>query len=249
MSDGGKLHYFLGVKAEYNAAGIMLSQAHYAKEIIQRAGMIECKPISMPVDVNSKLTSEAGDKILNAREYRSLAGALQYLTFTRPDITYAVRQICLFMHDPRVKHMQALRRVIRYFQGTTNHGLQLYRSKMGTLTAYSDADWAGCQDTRRSTPGYCVYLGENLISWSSKRQQTVSRSSTEAEYKGVANAVAETCWVRNLLLEMHCPMKTATLVFCDNISSVYLSNNPVQHQRTKHIEIDLHFVREKVSLC
>lgn len=144
--------------------------------------------------------------------------------------------------------MQALRRIIRYIQGTLHHGLQLYQGKLGSLTAYSDSDWAGCSDTRRSTSGYCVYLGENLISWSSKRQQIVSRLSTEAEYKGVANVVAETSWIRNLLLEMHCPMKTTTLVFCDNISTVYLSTNPVQHQRTKHIEIDLHFVREKVAL-
>lgn len=248
MTDGGKLSYFLSVKADHNEGGIMLSQSHYAREIVLKAGMIELKPISTHVDVNSKLSSYAGDKILNPTEYRSLAGALQYLTFTRPDITYAVQQICLYMHDPQVQHMQALRIIIRYIQGTQHHGLQLFRGKLGSLTAYTNSDWAGCSDTRRSTSGYCVYLGENLISWSSKRQQTMYRSSAEAEYKGVANVVAETCWIRNLLLEMHCPMKTATLVFCDNISSVYLSNNPVQHQRIKHIEIDLHFVREKVAL-
>lgn len=137
---------------------------------------------------------------------------------------------------------------MRYLQGTKSHGLQIYRSSIDSFIAYSDADWAGCPDTRRSTFGYCVYLGNNLISWSCKRQPTVSRSSAEAECKGVANVVAETCWIRNLLLELHCPLQKATLVYCDNISSVYLSNNPVQHQRTKHIEIDIHFVREKVSM-
>lgn len=152
------------------------------------------------------------------------------------------------MHDPRTPHLAALKRIIRYIQGTQDHELQMSKSKANTLIAYSDADWAGCPDTRRSTSGYCVYLGDNLISWSSKCQQTVSRSSAEAEYIGVANTVAETCWIRNLLLELHHPISRATLVFCDNISSVYMSANPVKHQRTKHVELDLHFVRENVAL-
>lgn len=198
--------------------------------------------------MNVKLTLDAGDRIEDPRRYRSLGGALQYLTFTRPDIAYAFQQVCLFMHDPRQPHLNALKRIIRYVQGTNGHGLQMYRSARRSLTAYSEADWAGCPDTRSSTSGYCVYLGENLISWSSKRQPTVSRSSAEAEYRGVANTVAETCWIRNLLLQLRQPISRATLIFCYNISSVYLSANPVKHQRTKHVELDLHFVREKVAL-
>ncbi|GJX12277.1 ribonuclease H-like domain-containing protein [Tanacetum coccineum] len=170
-----------------------------------------------------------------------------YLTFTRPDISYAVQQVCLFMHDPREPHLSALKRILRYVRGTLSYGLQLYSSTTSSLVAYSDADWAGCPTTRRSTSGYCVFLGNNLLSWSSKRQFTLSRSSAEAEYRGVANAVAETCWLRNLLRELHTPLATATLVYCDNVSAVYLSSNPVQHQRTKHIEIDIHFVRDLVA--
>ncbi|GJY88229.1 ribonuclease H-like domain-containing protein [Tanacetum coccineum] len=109
------------------------------------------------------------------------------------------------------------------------------------LTAFTDADWAGCLVTRRSTSGYCVFLGDNLLSWSDKRQVTLSRSSAEAKYRGVANVVAETTWILNLLLELHAPLTTATLVYFDNVSAVCLSTNPVQHQRTKHIEIDIHF--------
>ncbi|GJR11680.1 ribonuclease H-like domain-containing protein [Tanacetum coccineum] len=176
--------------------------------------MLNCKPCRTPVDTDSKLSAD-GAPISDSTLYRSLAGALQYLTFTRPDILYAIQQ--------------------------------LYSSTTSSLVAYSDADWAGCPTTRRSTSGYCVFLGNNLLSWSSKRQFTLSRSSAEAEYRGVANAVAETCWLRNLLRELHTPLATATLVYCDNVSAVYLSSNPVQHQRTKHIEIDIHFVRDLVA--
>ena len=141
-----------------------------------------------------------------------------------------------------------MKRILRYLSGTIDFGLWLVPSAIHSLTAYSDADWGGCPDSRRSTSGYWVFLGDNLISWSSKRQPTISRSSAEAKYRGVVNAVAETTWLRNLLLELHVPLQKATIVYCDNVSAFYLSHNPVQHQRTKHVEIDIHFVLEKVQL-
>ncbi|GJY45974.1 ribonuclease H-like domain-containing protein [Tanacetum coccineum] len=190
MTDLGPLNYFLGISAHRTTN-------------------------NPSINTKSKLGPD-GDPVEDPTLFRSLAGALQYLAFTRPDLSYAIQKICLFMHDPR-------------------------------LIAYSDADWAGCPSTRRSTSGYCVFLGDNLITWSSKRQHVISRSSTEAEYRGVANAVAETAWVRNLLRELLVPLHSATLVYCDNVSAVYLSSNPVQHQRTKHIEIDIHFVRGLVA--
>ncbi|GJX80990.1 ribonuclease H-like domain-containing protein [Tanacetum coccineum] len=155
--------------------------------------------------------------------------------------------VCLFMHDPREPHFSALKRILRYVCGTLTSSLQLYSSTTSSLVAYSDADWAGCPTTWRSTSGYCVFLGNNLLSCSSKRQFTLSRSSAEAEYRGVANAEAETCWLCNLLRELHTPLSTTTIVYCDNVSVVYLSSNPVQHQRTKHIEIDIHFVHDLVT--
>ena len=152
------------------------------------------------------------------------------------------------MHDPREPHLALLKHVLRYIKGTLDYGLQLLRSSSHDLVAYSDADWAGCPDTRRSTSGYTVFLGDNLVSWSLKRQHTVSRSSAEAEYRVVANVVAEISWLRQLLQELHFCPRRSSVVFCDNVSAFYLSTNPVQHQRTKHVEIDLHFVRDKVAI-
>jgi len=152
------------------------------------------------------------------------------------------------MHDPREPHLALIKRILRYVKGSLSAGLQLGTGAADQLTAYSDADWAGCPDTRRSTSGFCVYLGDNLVSWSSKRQTTVSRSSAEAEYRAVAHVVAECCWLRQLLQELHIHIPLATVVYCDNVSAVYMTANPVHHRRTKHIEIDIHFVREKVAL-
>jgi hypothetical protein len=247
MKDLGPLSYFLGIAVIRHSDGLFLSQKKYAEEIIERAGMSSCKPCPTPVDTKPKLSAKSSTPYDDPSLYRSLAGALQYLTFTRPDISYAVQQICLFMHNPMDDHMQALRRILRYVKGTSQYGLHLYPSSTTSLISYTDADWGGCPDTRRSTSGYCVFLGDNLLSWSSKRQTTLSRSSAEAEYRGVANVVSESCWLRNLLLELRCPVYKATMVYCDNVSAIYLSGNPVQHQRTKHIEMDIHFVREKVA--
>jgi hypothetical protein len=177
-----------------------------------------------------------------------LAGALQYLTFTRPDIAYAFQQVCLHMHDPREPNLTAVKRILRYLQGTLDHSLLLRCASTSDLVVYTDADLVGCPDTRRSTSRYVVFLGDNLVSWSSKHQNVVSRSSAEAEYRAVANGVAEACWLRQLLVELHNPLSRATLVYCDNVSAVYLSTNPVQHQRIKNVEIDLHFIRERVAV-
>ncbi|GJS08780.1 ribonuclease H-like domain-containing protein [Tanacetum coccineum] len=217
----GPLNYFLGVSVTRDSSSLFLSQKKYAIEILEKAHMVSCNPSRTPVDTESKLGVD-GDPVSDPTLYQSLAGSLQYLTFTRPDISYAVQQVCLHMHDPREPHLSALKRILRYVQGTLNYGLQLFSSSTTDLVTYFDADWAGCPTTRRSTSGYCVFPGNNLLSWSAKRQPTLSRSSAEAEYGGVANAVAETCWLRNLLRELHTPLSSATLVYCDNVRVLHV---------------------------
>jgi hypothetical protein len=150
------------------------------------------------------------------------------------------------MQDPCEPYLTAAKCILRYFQSILDYGLLLYRASTSDFVIYTDADWAGCPNTHWSTSGYVMFLGDNPVSWYSKRQNIVSRLSTKAEYCVMANGVAEACWLRQLLVELHNPLSRATLVYCDSVSFVYLSTNHVQHQHTKHIEIDLHFVCEHV---
>jgi hypothetical protein len=194
--------------------------------------MSDCKPYSMPLNTQANISSDMRAPVNGPTGYYSLAGTLQYLTFIRPDIAYAVQQVCLHMHDPREPHLTTAKCIIRYLQGTLDHGLLFHRTSTSGLIVYSDADWTDCLDTHRSTLGYGVFMGDNLVSC----------SSTEAEYHAVANGVVEACWLCQLLVELYNPLSRATLVYCNNVSTVYLSTNPIQHQHTKHVEIDLHFV-------
>jgi hypothetical protein len=248
MKDLGSLHHFLGITVECRLDGLFLHQRTYTLEIFKRVVMADCKLCTTPVDLQSKLAGDSGPPIEDVSQFWSIAGALQYLTFTRPDIAYAMQQICLHMHDPREPHLTAMKRILPYLHGTPDYSLLLRRSSSSDLVVYTDADWAGCLDTCRFTSGYAVFLGDNLVSWSAKRQTVVTRSSAEAEYRAVANGVAGATWLRQLLHELQTSPSQCTIVYCDNISAVYLSTNSVQHHCTKHVEIDLHFVREKVVI-
>ena len=159
MKDLGQLHNFLGITVEPRPSGLLLHQRKYALDILERAGMTDCKPCSTSVDTQAKLSADLGDPVANPTVYRSLASALQYITFTRPDLTYAVQQVCLHMHDPRESYLTALKRLLRYVRGTVDLGLVLHRSSSAELVVYTDTDWASCPDTRRSTSGYAVFLG------------------------------------------------------------------------------------------
>ncbi|KAL5578646.1 hypothetical protein UlMin_011088 [Ulmus minor] len=179
--------------------------------------------------------------------YRSTIGALQYILFTRPDIALSVNKVCQFMHKPTEVHWQAVKRILRYLAGTINHGICFNATPNTTLTAFTDADYASSPDDRRSTGGFCVYLGDKLVSWSCSKQKVVSRSSTESEYRAVANTVAELIWLIYLLSELQITSSSLPMVYCDNLSATYLTANPILHARTKHVEVDHHFIREKVQ--
>lgn len=206
--------------------------------------MLYCKPMSTPLFTGTKLLPDSGTQFSDPYFYRSLVGGLQYLTLTRPDLSYAVNFFFFFMHRPTVDHFYAVKRIFRYVKGTLDHGRP---AQPLNLYGYSDADWAGCPFDRRSTTGYCIFLGPNVVSWCAKKLPTVSRSSAEAEYRSLASAAAEVTWLQFLLRDLGVYISQPTTLLCDNISATYMAHNPVFHARTKHIEIDYHFVREKVA--
>ncbi|OIT20722.1 retrovirus-related pol polyprotein from transposon tnt 1-94, partial [Nicotiana attenuata] len=246
INDLGDLYFFLGVRVSRTSACLHLSQAKYARDILDRAGLIGCKPVATPVSSSTSLDSSLSSAVDNSL-YRNLVGALQYLTLTRPNICYAINSASQHIQSPQSHHFSEVKRILRYVAGTLHHCLLLRPSNSISLTAYSDADWAGCPDTRRSASISLLFFGNNLISWSSKKQHTVSRSSTEVEYRAMAHTVADILWVQELLRDLHIYLPDPPLVYCDNISALYLTVNPIYHSRTKHLAVDFHFVRERVA--
>ncbi|KAL5731873.1 hypothetical protein ACHQM5_004561 [Ranunculus cassubicifolius] len=210
--------------------------------------MLDCKPCSTPSTATLKLDNTIGLPLSpdQTTQYRSIVGALQYLSWTRPDMSYSINQVCQFLHSPRTTHVQALKRILRYLKGTLSHGLTISKGP-SLITAFCDSDWAGSSCDRRSTTGICVFLGPNLISWHAKKQPTVARSSTEAEYRALAYTAAELSWLCQLFKDMQLPILHCPTIWIDNISAMSLANNPIYHARTKHIEVDYHYVHELVT--
>ena len=205
------------------------------------------KDVATPLHSSIVLNPMDGSPSIDPTPYRKLVGSLQYLAFTRPDVSFAVNRLAQFMHSPSEIHWQALKRVLRYLKGTIHHGLFLKRGSSLDLKAFSDSDWGGILNGGRSTTAYIIYLGSNIISWKSACQKSVSRSSTEAEYKALANAAAEVSWVQNLLTDLGVKQSLPPTLFCDNTGATYLCANPVYHSRMKHVALDYHFVHEQVS--
>ncbi|BBH09384.1 transposable element gene [Prunus dulcis] len=245
MKDLGQLTYFMGLQISYQSTGLFVSQTKYIKELFDRVDLQDSKPCPAPCLPYHKLLKDDGKPYSHPEQYRSIVSALQYLTFTRPDIAFSVNQACQFIHNPMEYHVVAVKRILRYLKGTIDFGIW-FKHGLLHLHAYSDVNWAGDPNDCRYVSGFIVYLGSSPIFWASKKQHTVSSSSIEAEYRSLAVATAELAWIRQLFCDMQMPLHVPPLIHCDNISAIALSSNPGFHSRLKHLQINYYFVREQV---
>ncbi|KAG8489820.1 hypothetical protein CXB51_017861 [Gossypium anomalum] len=248
LKDMGELNYFLGIEVNRSSSGSLhLSQRKYIRELLTRSSMANAKGAHTPMVSSSALSKNEGEPLADPTEYRSLVGALQYVVLTRPNVAYTVNRVCQFMHAPTSSHMVALKRILRYLCGTFSHGLVFRPSDRLSLVGYANANWGLDFDDRRSTTGYCIYFGYTPISWCSKKQPVVSRSTVEAEYRSLAAATSDVTWLISLLAKLKVNSVDLPTIWCDNSSAVAVAANPVLHSKFKHVEIDLFFVCEKVA--
>lgn len=247
IKDLGALCFFLGFEVARSKKGLLLNQRKYTLELLQDTGMLVAKPAKTPANPTVRLSSEGGTAYHDPFAYRRLIGPLLYLTNTRPDIAFSVQQLSQFVAKPSESHFQSAVQVLRYLKTAPAQGLYFPAQNQLHLSGFADSDWGCCTDTRKSITGYCVFLGSALVSWKSKKQNTVSRSSSEAEYRALASLVCEIQWIHYLLKDLQLPQSSPIAVYCDNKSAIYLAHNPTFHERTKHIEIDCHVVREKIQ--
>src|SRR5579862_2258849 len=247
MSMLGELSFFLGLQVQQLKHSIFISQLKYIKEMLKRFNMEDSKPVSTPMSTSTKLSKDDKTSSVDHTTYRSMIGSLLYLTATRPDILQAVCMVARFQSSPTEEHLTAVKRIFRFLKGTMELGLWYPKGKSFTLVAYSDADWAGCIDDRKSTSGGAFYLGERLVAWHIKKQDSVSLSTTEAEYIAAATCYTQVLWMRQMLSDLGVPTMDPTPILCDNTSAIHISKNPVQHSRTKHVAIRYHFLKDKVA--
>ncbi|CAJ2666495.1 unnamed protein product [Trifolium pratense] len=243
----GKLKYFLGIEVAHSKKGIFISQQKYITDLLQETGKTACKPACTPIDPNIKLGNAEEDVAVNKERYQRLVGKLIYLSHTRPDVAFAVSLVSQFMHQPKEIHLQAALRIVQYLKGTPGRGILFERNGSVGLEAYTDADYVGSIVDRRSTTGYCTFLGGNLVTWKSKKQSVVSRSSAEAEFRAMAQGICELLWLKSILEDLRIKSDEPMKLYCDNKSAISIAHNPVQHDRTKHIEVDRHFIKEKLD--
>ncbi|KAL0312290.1 UNVERIFIED_CONTAM: Retrovirus-related Pol polyprotein from transposon RE1 [Sesamum radiatum] len=244
IKDLGMARYFLGLQIARSALGTSVTQSKYISDIITDCGLTNSKSVVTPLPQGVKLHSASDAFLSDPEPYRRLVGRLLYLGFTRPDISHGVQQLSQFLQKPCQAHWHAALHMVRYLKGSSTQGLFFPSSNSLRLRAYCDADWGSCLDSRRSLTGFCVFLGDALVSWKTKKQCTVSRSSAEAEYRSMAATVCELKWISYLLHDFDVLASTPILLHCDNQAALHIMANPVFHERTKHLDIDCHIVRD-----
>ena len=246
MKDLGPLNYFLGLEVSSSADGCYLTQAKYTSDLISRASIIDSKIVDTPIEYNYSLNSHDDESLFDATFYRQLVRSLIYLTVTRPDISYVVHVVSQFMAALRSPHYAVVLRILRYLKGTIFDDLHFSSHSSLTLQAYLDTDCAGDPTDRRFTTGYCFLLGDSFISWRSKKQTVVARSSTETEYRALIVTTTKLIWLHWLLQDLGVDYSTATKLHCDNRSAIQIAHNDVFNERTKHIEINCQFIRHNL---
>ncbi|GJR17576.1 retrovirus-related pol polyprotein from transposon TNT 1-94 [Tanacetum coccineum] len=226
--------------------GIFIYQSKYASEIVKKYGLHTIDSVDTPLVEKSKLDEDLQGKQIDATLYRGIIRSLMYLTSSRSDLIHAVCLCAWYQAKPTEKHLQAVKRIFRYLKGTINMGLWYSKDTNMSLTAYADADHVGCQDTRRSTSGSAQFLGDKLVSWSSKKKKCTAISSTKAEYIALSGCCAQILWMRSQLIDYGFQFNKIPL-YCDNKTAIALCCNNVQHSRAKHIDVRYHFIKEQVE--
>jgi hypothetical protein len=248
-----KCHYLVSCLSFWDSTyvkqdkGIFISQTKYIKEMLKKFGMVDCKPVSTPMQTSCKLSKDDKSKDADQRLYRSMIGSLLYVTTSRLDVMQAVGQVAIFQATPKETHVMEVKRIFRYLKATKDYGLWYPKGNDLSLVAYTDADWEGSVDDRRSTSGATFYLGDCLVSWLSKKQSSVSLSTTEAEYIATTTCCTQVLWMKQTLQDIQVEYDEPILIFCDNTSAISISKNPVMHSKMKHIPIKFHFLREQVT--